>query len=233
MLISVAAFALASCTKTNNNTTVIAPLPAFTVNGIHDITLVNGGFASGLLPITVAYSDSVQQTVTLSLSALPAAITIDTSWVTTGIPTFNTDLIFMDSTSDGAAPGTYPMTITATGSLTGKKVFPFNLKIVAATSCTTGLTGKYQFASSSCTGIYADSVYADPTVVNKIWFVSTQASSYKFYGRISCANSSVTIPGQTINGTIYSGSGYFSSAPKNISYTLSNIVTGSCSFSMR
>ena len=94
--------AIASCNKTTNNTTVITPLPAFTVNGITDVTLTNGTSYYISMPLTVAYDDSTQETVTLSVSGLPAGVTLDSTWATTGIPTFSTVLSLSDTLGAGA-----------------------------------------------------------------------------------------------------------------------------------
>jgi hypothetical protein len=202
---------LASCTRNTNNTTIIAQLPAFTVNGVHDVTITNGYpyyYNQVSLPLTVQYNDSTQQHVTLSLSALPAGITIDTGWVTSGIPTFTTTLLFYD-TAANATPGTYPITLTATGSVTGKKNYSFNLKVKPAPSCTSYLVGKYNNCSSNCLtpNGYADSVYADPSVTNKIWFTNFNNSGYAIYANYNCATNALTVPLQTAGGTTYSGSG--------------------------
>jgi hypothetical protein len=213
IFIAIAASAtLSSCNKTTNNTT--GPVsPAFTLQGIHDVSFVNGStsyYAYYQLPVTVAYSDSSQETVTLSLSALPAGITMDTTFIASGIPTYSTTLTFYDTTQAGAIAGTYPITLTATGSVTGKKTFRFNIKVVAQPSCTTGLVGKFFDCYSSCSSTganYADSVYADPAIVNKIWFTNLFGTGVKLYATYNCNTEEVVIPSQTVGGVNYSGSG--------------------------
>jgi hypothetical protein len=244
LLFAFAVVAFASCTKTTNNTTnktiidtmVTGPsLPAFTVGGIHDITFVNGSVMETMIGITVQYADSAQETVTLSLSALPQGITKDTTnWITSGIPTYTTELLLLDTTQAGAALGTFPMTLTATGSLTGAKTFPFNIKIVPQPPCSAFLLGKYLNCSSSCGlgGLYTDSVYADPNVVNKIWFTNLNGTGLKIYGMYSCNSEAITIPTQTVGGITYSGSGDgFLSPSKTIFLNLFN-GSISCSINM-
>src|ERR1700678_221930 len=93
-LFAIAVVALASCNKTTNNTTINEPEPAFIVSGLHDASLTNGGTYISTnsefeLDLTVAYKDSTQENVNLSLSSLPTGITMDTAvWFSTGIPTF-------------------------------------------------------------------------------------------------------------------------------------------------
>src|ERR1700733_9346627 len=137
LLTAIAVVAIVSCNKTTNNTTVYEPMPAFTVNGVHDLVFTNGAFTyDNGFELAVQYSDSAQEVVTLSLSSLPAGITMDTTWITSGIPTYNTELMLFDTTATGAAPGIYPMTLTATGTATGKKTYAFNIKVNAQAPCT-------------------------------------------------------------------------------------------------
>ena len=243
LLFSLAALMLAGCTKstTNNNTTVIAPLPAFTVNGIHDVSIRNSDFGSfatnSYLPLTIQYNDSTQETVTLSLSALPAGVTMDTTWATTGIPTFSTTLQFFDTTAAGATPGSYPMTLTATGSASAKRTYTFMLRILPAQSCTEYIVGKYNNCNTGCGGFYADSVYADPGVPNKIWFVNFSKSGNKIYGNYICSSEQLTIPSQTVVGVTYSGNGTASGSSSShfISLNITEVVasgTNTCSISM-
>ena len=235
LLIALAVVAIVSCNKTTNNTTVIAPLPAFTVNGIHDISLQNGGSYYGVsLPITVQYSDSAQEVVTLSLSALPPGIAIDTTWVTSGIPTFNTTLTFIDSTAAGATPGNYPMTLTATGSSTKTKTYSFNLKVIAQPSCADSYTGTYTHCTSYCYSgsYYADNITADATIPNKIWLNNVNNAGTKIYAMVNCNSSSISIPNQVSGGVIYYGSGVAYTSHQ-LSFNLYNSNTGNyCSISM-
>ncbi len=93
MKIKIPLFALliigfASCTKVDNNTTgsLIQPKAAFIVNGITDLTMVNNYTFSTSLYLTVQYVDSAQQAVSLSVSALPAGVLMDTTWQSSGYP---------------------------------------------------------------------------------------------------------------------------------------------------
>ena len=209
----IAAFAitgLAACKKTTNTTNLTGSAqPAFLVNGLSDVTLQNDLTTMTELYLTVSYADSAQSNVTLSISTLPAGIAIDTSWVVSGIPTFNTTLTIYDTTENGATPGTYPMVLTATSANGSKKNYNFNLKIKATPPCTTALTGKYLncFFSCSGSGAYTDSVYADPNVVNKVWFTNFANSGHLVYGTYSCRTELMTIPAQTFGSVTYSGSG--------------------------
>lgn len=196
--------------------------------------MVNGNLYGGSLPITVQYSDSAQEVVTLSLSALPANITMDTTWITSGIPTFNTTITLLDTTLDGATPGTYPMTLTAVGATTGKRTYPFKIKIIAEPSCSANITGKYLNCYSYCTTVnYTDSVYADPVTPNKIWFTNVSNTGSKIYAKYNCSTQQLSVPAQLIGGTTYSGTGsaYYSLTTHHISLNLIS-STNSCSVNM-
>jgi len=228
--------AIVSCNKTTNNTTVITPLPAFTVNGITDVTLTNGTSYYISMPLTVAYDDSTQETVTLSVSGLPAGVTMDSTWVTTGIPTFSTELSLSDTLDAGANPGTYPITITATGSNGGKKSFQFNLNVVSPASCTSNVVGVYSICASSCfsSTTYSDNVTADANITNKIWFANVYGIGLKLFGYYNCNTRYITIPAQTVSGVTYYGVGTASVGGSshyiNMSVTSSN--SGTCNVSM-
>jgi hypothetical protein len=234
LLFSLAATMLAGCTKNTTTNNITTPLPAFTVDGIHDVSMTNSSVAEADLELTIQYSDSSQEAVSLSLSSLPAGITIDPAWITNGIPTYSTELYFYDTTTNGATPGTYPMTLTATGATTGAKTYLFNIKIFAAIPCTTYVVGKYNDCNNDCGGtLYSDSVYADPTVVNKIWFTNFDNTGNKVYGLYSCSTENIVIPSQTVGGVTYSGNGdgFGSSTSHTITIEVSNGTT-SCELNM-
>jgi len=237
LLIAIAATIIVACTKNTTNTTnyIIEPQPAFTVSGVHDVSLTNGGYGIEL-PITVQYSDSAQQVVSLSMSALPAGITMDTTWVISGIPTYSTTVTLLDTTELGATPGTYPMTLTATGAISGKRTFPFNIHVIAEPACVANLTGKYANCYSGCspTGSYSDSVYADPTIPNRLWFTNVSDKGSKIYGKYNCNSQQISVPAQSIGGVIYSGSGngFFTPTSRHISLNLMSTSSGSCTVTM-
>jgi hypothetical protein len=226
----------AACTKTTNNTTVTGPAtPAFTVSGIHEIDFVNNGIETASMPLTIQYGDSAQENVTLSLSALPAGIAMDTGWLTNGIPTFSTQITLYDTTQAGATLGTFPMTLTAKGAFTGTKTFSFNIKVTPQPPCTSFLVGKYTNCFDGCTtsSSYTDSVYADPNVTNRIWFTNLGGMGIKIYGNYNCSSEQITIPSQTVGSVTYSGSGegYYGSSSKTIFLDLFNGTT-TCSVNM-
>lgn len=218
---------LSSCTKVDNNTTgsLVQPKAAFIVNGITDLTMVNNYTYSTSLYLTVQYVDSAQQAVSLSVSALPAGVLMDTTWQSSGYPNFSTYLVLYDSSATGAIPGSYPVTVTATTSSGEKKSYTFNLKVLPHP---TSYLGKYNNCILFCgSANYADSVYADPSVSKKIWFSNFANSGHTVYGILSTAGRTINIPMQSFGSTYYSGTGTIY-LPHEIDVSL----TTGCSFDM-
>lgn len=214
-------------TTTNNTTIIVAPTqPAFAINGLTDITFTNNFFTTTTLNLTVQYLDSAQENVTLSLSGLPAGLALDTTWISSGIPTFSTRLSLFDTMlAGGAVPGSYPLKLTAT-TLSGKqKVYSFNLKIQPRP---TSFLGKYDSCHLYCGagGTYSDSVYADPSVANKIWFTNFENTGDHVYALLG-SSADLSIPAQTVNGHNYSGGGSIT-IPHYINISLST----SCAINM-
>ena len=126
-------------TNITNNTLVPTSVAAFSVDGIQDVTINNNYQVS--MPITIEYHDSAQQTVTISISGTPSFIFCGTSSITAlgniisrgpwrGVPTFTIPFeIYSIATFSGPyyAPGTYPITVTCAGTLSGTKTFTFNI----------------------------------------------------------------------------------------------------------
>lgn len=219
-----------SCTKsktTVNNYTSLpgGNTPAFSVNGLSDITLTNLFSHSYTLYINVTYQDSAQENVTLSLSGLPQGITMDTSWIHSGIPSFNTSITFYDTTAAGATPGTYPITLTATTASGNKKFYTVNLNVLPMP---TQFLGSYDSCFLYCgpTQMYSDSVYLDASIPNKIWFANFANSGHHVYGIISTGGQ-LTIPAQTFGANTYSGSGSLSPV-----HVIDISISGSCAINM-
>jgi hypothetical protein len=205
---------MAACTK---NYYSASTLPAFTVSGIEAVTLQQGSLTEAALSLTVKYEDSTQGNVTLSVSGLPAGVSLDTTQVMSGIPTFRTSLIFYDTSATAPAkPGTYPITITCTSATAAQKKFTFNMTVLPVQSVTANVVGKYNNCSSSCIGgVYTDSVYADTGVVNKIYFHNFMSTGQTVYANVTVENQEpgeylITIPQQTVNGyTFFTNEGTY------------------------
>jgi len=222
-----------SCQKPDVTVYTGPTYPAFTVNGVEDIHLSNGSTSAYGMALTITYTDSAQENVSLSISTLPPGISIDTALPMAGIPTFSTQIVFQDTGLFGATPGTYPMTLTAVGSRSGTKTYTFNLKILAAPSYTANVVGGFDNSMDQCrANTYADSVYNDASIVNKIWFTNFGGYGILVYGSVN-AGANITIPSQTVGGYTVSGSGFASgTSPGNYiqlnTQITHNSVTTSC-----
>lgn len=188
------------CTKNNNTSN------SFTVNGLHDVSMTNNVTTSVSLPITVQNESSNQETVTLSVSGLPANVSLDNSnFAASGIPTFTTVLKLVDNV---ATPGTYPITLTAEGSSSGTRSYNFNLTINAETDCSSQIAGHYNNSAGYTTWSspydYADVITSDGTVVNKIWFDNYIGMNLHtldgkgVYGYYNCSNNTISVPYQAV-----------------------------------
>ncbi len=222
---------LLSCRKprvTNNYyTPATSHSPAFVVNGITDVSFTNNFSVFAMLNLTVEHVDSVQEYTTLSVSGLPAGVIIDTNWVHSGIPTFATTLYLYDTgVVGGAAPGNYPVTLTATTTSGKQKSFTFNVRVKPMP---TGFLGKYTncFRYCSTTENYQDSVYLDPVVVNKVWFTNYGNSGHLVYGMLTGQGGGLVIPDQVIGGNTYNGSGSVSAG-----HSINISINGSCALNM-
>ena len=233
LLLFIVIGAFASCLKkdnvVNNYTTAGSVQPAFAVYGISDMLFVNDASYGNMLNLTVQYLDSVQENVTLSLAGMPPGITMDTTWINSGIPTFTTTLNLFDTNATGVTPGSYPVTLTATTASGKKKNYPFNLKVAAMP---TGFLGKYNTCTTSCGGVvnYSDSIYVDASVPNKVWFANFANTGSAVYALISNPEI-LTVPSQTISGVTYSGNANLFLAGHSMGITIHR-GTSSCSINM-
>jgi hypothetical protein len=212
LLTAVSLLSLFGCSKTENitNNIPVYNYPGFTVQGITDVHILPDMYAVEL-PFSVSYHDSIQEKVELSLSELPEGIKINTNWLRSGYPTFYTSLSFFDTILlNPALPGTYPVTVTATGEKSGSKKYTFNIIVDDVAPITDSFIKVYpNCVVSGVTGSYADTLIKDPVVTNKVWFKNFantgQSVAAIFNGLPSVA--SITIPSQQINTYTFHGNG--------------------------
>jgi hypothetical protein len=203
---------LISACKKETNTTIINNIdttyavPAYVISGLHDLHFINGFIDYGGLDLTVQYMDSAQQSVRLSLSDLPDGMQVVSNWTTTGIPTFNTTLGFFNDNSV-TLPGNYPITLTAMNDSGQQKSFSLNIKV---DGIPTYLLGKYGNCKRWCspTTTYTDSIYLDPAVPNKLWFINFGDWGNLVYGYLT-GNGTLNIPHQVSGGVTYDYEGRF------------------------
>jgi len=205
LLIIFTTIAITGCKKTVTTNVIANPYPSYVIEGLSDMSFTNYEFTSGTMTLKFDYTDSVQQYLTLSLSGLPNGITIDTSWIKTGLVPFTDNLIFYDTVAGGTIPGIYPVTLTVTTNSGEQRSFSFKMHV---NPMPTAFLGKYVNCSAACVaGItYTDSLYIDPIVKNKLWFSNFNNTGHAGYGYILSGNGgegAINIPPQTIGDTTY------------------------------
>ena len=220
---------LAACQKSNTSTPVNQNIPPYVLSGLQSVTLTNYQGSTGYkaIPIAIESDGYARELVTLTVSGLPAGITLDSTWVSSGYPTFNTTLVLYDTSATGAATGIHSVTVTATGAISGAKTYTFQLTVASPPPCSAMVTGKFYDCYSCTVGTYTDSIYADPVAVNKIWFTNFNNSGHQVYALLNCNTQVITVPAQVAGGNTYSGSGTLYNNEINLSsFTINN--TTSC-----
>jgi hypothetical protein len=195
------------CTKntTTNNNINKDTLSAYTVHGIRDMKL-STDTATASSNIVVHYSDSAQQLVHLSVTGLPAGITIGNNFVTEGYPTFSTTLTLLDTNYlQPAIEGDYPILFNCTSATGQIKSYPFTLHIThPGDTCLSTYTGIFPSCNNG-TNTFADTVTNDATIPNKIWFSNFNGEGIRVAAMVS--NCQVLIPAQISAGKLISGGG--------------------------
>lgn len=149
---AVTLLAIGSCKKneydnnpnTNPNTNPNAI--SYTVNGVSDVKVPSNG-GKGTLSLSIALVSGTQETVTLSLSGVPDKVNAEFSSAS-GTPAFTSTLTL---TSNNAAQGTYPITLTGTSASNVKKTVNFNLIVEKPTDCAAAMVGNFT-GTMSCGG---------------------------------------------------------------------------------
>lgn len=213
------------CNKntTNNNYIDNDHMAAYTIVGLKEIVL-NTDLNKITLPVTLKYTNYSQRHVQLSVTGLPPGITINSDFANSGYPTFNTTLVFYDT--DFLAPaniGEYTAMLNVQEDNGAIRAFPFSIRITRPDTC----AGRYAGAFPTCkdaTGSihYADSIYLDTTVTNRIWFSNFGGSGKLVQGIIT--NCIISIPSQVVGGVLFSGGGKFNSGPPR--YVELNVKVG-------
>jgi uncharacterized membrane protein len=203
----------------------------YTVNGINDLTVQQGG--NGNLPLSVSLLSGTAENVSLSLTGLPAGASSSFS-PASGLPSFNTTLNV--TTTNAVAAGTYPLSLKSTSSA-GTKTFGFNLIVTGNNGgdCAQGVAGNYT-SMDSCTATAGTPVITK-TGTNQIkitGLVGFQTYTVDVNGTVNCNNHTVNIPSQgiptiPIPGATISGTGTFTDNTMTIHYTISVLTyTQSC-----
>lgn len=181
-------------------------------------------------PVQIGLLSGTQETVTLSVSGLPAGV-VATPTSVNGIPSFSNTFTF---TSNHAAAGTYKITVTASSVSTGTKNYSFNLTIFQS-NCLPHLVGTYAGADACISGIWHyTSIATASTTAGKL-SVNNLGGLGTFIDldfTVDCAADSITIFKQQLNSRHWlRGHGSFTSNTITIHYGVLDsfsAVTDSC-----
>lgn len=226
-----------SCNKSDNDGPSNAgngSTTRFSVNGLTDINLKAN--LSADIPLEVAHNSGNQETVTLTISDLPANVTAEFS-ASSGIPTYNTVLTL---TADNATEGSYGATITAKNQSGNENIYPFTINIQPAEDCAEKMVGSYG-GSTTCFvgGLYK--IEKVPGTTNEI-IIKENGSSYIYAdvkAVLDCSSNTVTIPEQTTQDNLATyqvkGTGTYT-APNSINFSLewssTTVNTQNCNYTL-
>lgn len=209
----IALFILSACNKQTNITNNYPNnrRPAFTVQGLTDVTLsATEPFAA--TSFAVKFEDSVSEKVVLDISELPAGIKIDNAWTKTGYPTFSSQIVFANDSANPATPGSYPVTLSCTGPISGTKTFTFNVKVLNERPWNVEFLDTFRKCYvAGKTDTFTQTIAADPQIGNRILF------------------SNFANTGQAVSGMVYYDGAFWAYivVPRQVRDTFAFTATGS------
>ena len=197
--------------ETANNYINNDRLAAYTVDGLKDCVLSTDK-KDCFMPVTIRYTDSAQRKIRLSVTGLPAGITVGDDFITSGYPTFSTNLHLFDTGFLAPAiTGDYTAVLNVQSDNGASQQFPFKISIATPTPCTAGYVGAYYFCADEGGGpAYSDTIYADSSIVNKVWFANLGNKGKIVMAMMS--NCYIFIPAQVVDGIVFYGSGQLRSS---------------------
>jgi len=200
----------AGCVKDDDD--VAQPImPPYIVTGLSDVTLqkISSGPAAVYNSyVQVEYQNGEQERVTISLENLPTGL-VDSLETPSGYPTFYTGLHLVDS---GVAAGSYNARLVVSGDRSGRREYPFAIRVLAAPNCAPSAVGNYT-GNSSCGAGSNYSVSVQSPAEHRITVSNFNNSGVQLYANTQCMTGSdyvyLTFPSQTVGGNTYSGSGNY------------------------
>ncbi len=198
---------------------------AYTVSGLHDITVPLYADTIIHLPLSTVYNSGVNEPVTVFADGLPAGVTVSPASIT-GTPSFTDSFAFHIRAN---TTGVLPVTIHPTSSQ-GAKVATFNINVDAGSDCAPPLSGNYS-ANTVCTsytgagtGISAGQVYIDGS--NKLLVHFSLAN---IVADINCTTGSINTEATSSGSyTIPGGTGSFNATAIILNYTVSGSINSAC-----
>ena len=229
---------LASACKKEDDEAFNPYVPPYRVSGVVDFAIQK--YAIGADPyemyVQVEYENGEQERVSLALEGVPAGLE-DSMVNSSGYPTFMSRIILVDS---GVAEGNYTLRLVVTGERSGRREFPFNVRILGVPDCSSRLLGSYT-ASSTCStsATYTMTIQALPAIKNRVLLSNLNNNGTELYADVDCtggtgSNTYITIPAQIVNGVSYNGYGYYSTNPSQpaVSLNVYRSGFGSCNYQL-
>lgn len=231
---------LASACKKEDDDLSTPYVPPYRVSGVVDFSIQKYSFGSDpyQMYVSVEYENGEQERVTISLEDVPSGLQ-DSIFNVSGFPSFASYLTFTDS---GVAVGDYTVKLVATGERSGRKEYPFRIRVLPVPNCSGAFTGQYLNSNSFCASVsyYAVTAQASPSITNRLIFSNLNANGLQLYADVNCnsggggggSSSQVVVPTQTVNGITYSGSGYAynSQGQQEITLYIQRSNGSSCTF---
>ncbi len=206
LFLTLAVIGFASCKK--GDTIYTSPIvPPYHVDGVRDITLQksNSFNAYATLDLSIAYENSDQERISLSLEGAPRGLYASFS-DTIGYPSFTSQLYLRDS---NVAAGRYALKLVSTGSISGRKEFTFNVNVVAAPVTNIFLADTGYNSYTSCGGSnFIQNITAVAGTSGRILFSNFDNSGNQVEATVDGDSTGgyIFIPTQTVNGVTYSSS---------------------------
>lgn len=202
---------LFSCKKKSDNHAVPAvDTMRYTINNMQDILTSQYNDTTVYMPLQFEYFSGMQESVTVSLVPGDTASMWATPTSFSGTPSFSGTFTIRLRT---LTSGTMPVTVTSTGTISGKKTLSFNVIASASTACEKLVNGYYtETPGCKDTTSYYYAQVADDTVGdNKVMIYCRETQGQYIKVILNCSNSSFTIPSTAIGwGTnTVSGSGSY------------------------
>ena len=233
------AFALtlaSACKKEDDDEQTIPYIPPYRVSGVVDFSIqkTSSGINAYEMYVGMEYENGEQERVSLSLENVPPGLH-DTIYTVSGYPSFSSYIRFVDS---GAAVGTYSVKFVTTGDKSGRREYPFSIRVLPEPDCSAPLLGIWN-TQNNCGGPnnYSINIQASPTITNRVLLSNFNNDGTQFYAQAECGGSGggstyFNIPNQIINGISYSGYGYYNpnQSQPGISMNVSRSNFGTCTY---
>lgn len=219
-------FFLCSCHKTTPVNTVFS----YSVSKIQNDTIVAGTIADLLLQVDPL--DGYPDSVTLRITGLPANITMKPS-IYSHLPPFREDFIF--TANDSAAPGVYPITVTASCPSLADKVFTFDMTVTPADCSVKLVDTANAYDTCNIGNYYYPVTVSEGNAPYQVSIEGLGGSTASVFADVNCPANTFSISRQNISGNLsIQGTGTFTATKIMINYSVFDVAnpTVTCSLTI-